>query len=86
MGFINEGLPIPAEVLPTIFGPFRRGNVLKRSESLGLGLFIAREIVRAHGGKIDVSSADPEGTTFTVLLPRAAPGSFRDLPSSDDYT
>jgi phosphoserine phosphatase RsbU/P len=37
---------------------------------LGLGLFIVGEITRAHGGTVDVSSTNEEGTTFTVRLPR----------------
>jgi signal transduction histidine kinase len=70
----NEGVPIPADVLPVIFDPFRQGigpaRVKGKSESLGLGLFIAREIVRAHGGEISAQSAEGEGTTFSVRLPR----------------
>jgi signal transduction histidine kinase len=69
----NDGEPIPADVLPAIFDPFRRGSEHReRSESLGLGLFIVHEIVRAHGGTIEARSAADEGTTFTVKLPRAA--------------
>ncbi|HEX6839462.1 MAG TPA: ATP-binding protein, partial [Polyangia bacterium] len=70
----NEGPPIPAEVLPSIFDPFRRGHDHReRAESLGLGLYIVSEIVRAHGGTIEAASTAEEGTTFTVTLPRAAP-------------
>jgi sigma-B regulation protein RsbU (phosphoserine phosphatase) len=39
--------------------------------SVGLGLFIVREIARAHGGRVDVASEDAAGTTFTVSIPRA---------------
>jgi K+-sensing histidine kinase KdpD len=41
------------------------------SSGLGLGLYITREIVRAHGGRIDVLSDEASGTTFVVTLPRA---------------
>jgi len=67
----NDGPPIPAELLPTIFDPFRRGNRhAQRTEGLGLGLFIVREMVRAHSGEIRVQSTEAEGTTFIVRLPR----------------
>jgi signal transduction histidine kinase len=45
---------------------------VKRPGSIGLGLYIAREIVTAHGGSIDVRSSAEEGTVFTVRLPRRA--------------
>jgi signal transduction histidine kinase len=61
---------IPPAVLSHIFDPFRGGErPAGRSEGLGLGLYIVREIVHAHQGRIDVSSADG-ATTFTVRLPR----------------
>ncbi len=66
----NEGPVIPVEMLATIFEPFRRGD---RRGSLGLGLFIVNEIVRAHGGDIGVTSDHADGTCFTVRLPRAGP-------------
>jgi PAS domain S-box-containing protein len=68
----NLGPPIPTELLQVIFEPFRRGEKQGRSleGSFGLGLYIAREIVVAHGGKIDVRSLEATGTTFTVKLPR----------------
>jgi signal transduction histidine kinase len=63
----NGGLPIPAEQLPNLFDAFRKGD--NSPAGLGLGLFIVREIVRAHEGTIEVASSS-EGTTFTIRLPR----------------
>jgi signal transduction histidine kinase len=68
----NQGVPIPADVLPLLFEPFRRGAPEDQSpRGLGLGLYIAREIVLAHEGTINVDSTAKEGTTVTVQLPRA---------------
>jgi signal transduction histidine kinase len=69
----NGGGPIPSELLPALFDPFRRGapTDVPRGEGLGLGLFIANQIVLAHGGTIGVRSSVEEGTSFTVRLPRA---------------
>jgi signal transduction histidine kinase len=70
----NQGAAIPAELLPSIFDPFRRQQRAgQKSEGLGLGLYICRELVRAHGGEIAVQSTDEAGTTFTVRLPRKRP-------------
>jgi PAS domain S-box-containing protein len=71
----NEGKPIPRELLPHLFEPFRRGEQTERTvrQSAGLGLFIVKSIVSAHGGDIHVSSTRDGGTTFTVLLPRSPP-------------
>jgi PAS domain S-box-containing protein len=68
----NEGAPIPPEVLPEVFEPFRRGDRQGGGGkgSVGLGLFIVREVVRAHGGEVEVRSDASSGTTFTVRLPR----------------
>jgi signal transduction histidine kinase len=62
----NDGPPIATELLPHVFEPFRHGG---SGGSTGLGLFIVREVVRAHGGSVGVVST-PEQTTFTVRLPR----------------
>ena len=67
----NGGPPIPSNDLPTIFEPFRRGPETPRgSEGLGLGLYIVREIVRAHGGTVQVRSSAAEGTTFACVWAR----------------
>lgn len=70
----NRGPPIPPELLTSLFKPFHGGHTYRKSKSghLGLGLYIAHEIVLAHGGKIDVRCAG--GTTaFVVRLPRHCP-------------
>lgn len=71
----NEGEPIPPEVLPTLFDPLVRSTAGESASqrapgSIGLGLYIVREIVIAKGGAIEVASTAEEGTTFTVHLPR----------------
>jgi signal transduction histidine kinase len=69
----NEGEPIPEETRIQLFNPFRRGTRDSRASKtagLGLGLYISREIVVAHGGELTVQSSSSEGTTFRVTLPR----------------
>lgn len=68
----NHGDPIPAAVLPGLFEPYQRGpnSSELHQGGLGLGLFIVREIVRAHGGSIEARSTASEGTTFLARLPR----------------
>ena len=73
----NSGDPIPSDALQVIFEPLVRAPnvssaVHERSKtSLGLGLFIVREIVLAHGGTITVESSLEAGTVFTIRMPRA---------------
>ena len=75
----NRGTPIPPEALQVIFNPLVQVAQSKSepherpSTSLGLGLYIAREIVLAHGGSIDVSSSAEAGTAFSVRLPANRP-------------
>ena len=70
----NRGEPIPAAMMPFIFDAYRRGRMdhSSRTRGLGLGLFIAQQIARAHGGSIGVTSTESDGTTFRAHLPRAA--------------
>jgi two-component system OmpR family sensor kinase len=68
----NDGPPIPAEALPTLFDRFTRGEASRSREhgTSGLGLAIVRAVVSAHGGLVRVTS-DPGRTAFTVDLPEA---------------
>jgi signal transduction histidine kinase len=68
----NTGAPIPPEVLPRLFQPMQRGVAeVSQARSVGLGLYIVDQVVRAHGGRVEVASTAEAGTTFTVRLPRA---------------
>jgi signal transduction histidine kinase len=71
----NQGAPIAAELLPKIFEPFTVGPLGQdgRRRSVGLGLFIVKYLVGAHGGSVHVRSSADDGTTFTVMLPREQP-------------
>jgi signal transduction histidine kinase len=64
----NAGAPIPAPTLSRLFQPFFRASGRGRHEGLGLGLYIASEIARAHGGRLDVRSTEEE-TRFTLTMP-----------------
>ena len=83
----NRGDEIPAELLPVIFTAFRRAvedrsDVRRTAGHLGLGLYIASELVGCHGGTLAVRSADGS-TTFTIRLPRdfTAGDRVRPLPA-----
>lgn len=81
----NLGPPIPPDLLPRVFEPFRHGSAEPSgpSRGLGLGLYITQQIVSAHKGEITVRSSAEEGTTFTVRLPRGAVvRDGRDAPSA----
>lgn len=69
----DTGPGIPADELPQVFDRFFRGRGARASGS-GIGLTVARELVRAHGGNIEVSSDPGRGATFTVHLPRGSSG------------
>jgi signal transduction histidine kinase len=67
----DAGPGISAEALPHIFKTFWRQDGAHTTPGLGLGLPIARRIIEAHGGTIDVTSIDGQGTTVRVRLPLA---------------
>lgn len=66
----NRGPVIPAEVQVTLFQAMTRGTTAgSAARSVGLGLYIVREIARAHGGDVSVSSSADDGTRFRVVFP-----------------
>jgi signal transduction histidine kinase len=71
LSVVNSGEPIPEAARQRLFQPFFRGDVRASQEGLGLGLFIAAEIARAHGGSLDVGSREGE-TCFTLRMPTEA--------------
>lgn len=66
----NKGKMIPASLRATMFEAFERGSDRPNREGLGLGLYIASEIAKGHGGALDVSS-DNDLTVFTFCMPNA---------------
>jgi signal transduction histidine kinase len=69
---VHNGGAIPPNLMPSLFEPLARGGNDGGGHSIGLGLFIARMIVSAHGGEISVRSSREHGTTFTARLPKVA--------------
>ncbi|MDQ8204738.1 HAMP domain-containing sensor histidine kinase [Pelagicoccus sp. SDUM812003] len=66
----NQGPPMSPQTLKELFTPFARGGHSGSKSGLGLGLYIAAEIARAHGGSVE-ARCDDAGTTFTAYLPNA---------------
>jgi len=91
---VHNGGSIPSERLRRLFAPFEDNASRKHGGSgLGLGLFIAHELARAHGGSLEAQSSPETGTTFTLTLPRRAalrappsrPGALSAAPDDDDF-
>jgi signal transduction histidine kinase len=64
----NAGVPIPPSTLEKLFQPFFRGGAKSSRQGLGLGLYIASEVARAHGGTLQATSS-PEETSFVLRMP-----------------
>jgi two-component system sensor histidine kinase BaeS len=67
----DTGVGIPAADLPRIFDRFWRGHQAARTSGSGIGLAIAAELARAHGGELTAASTEGRGTQMTLTLPRA---------------
>lgn len=67
---MDTGSGIPEEEQTKIFSRFYRSENVRDTEGVGIGLYLAREIVSGEGGYIKVTSVPGEGSTFSVLLPR----------------
>lgn len=66
----DQGIGIPQEELPLIFERFHRGkNADRASSGFGIGLYLVKEIITRHNGKVWAESADKQGSTFYVMLP-----------------
>ncbi|MDY7230049.1 sensor histidine kinase [Hyalangium rubrum] len=69
LSVLHQGPALPPEDREAVFEPFRRGKRAGGGE-LGLGLYVARQIAEAHGGRISVESSAERGTSFKAWLPR----------------
>ncbi len=69
----DQGPGIPADVLPRLFERFYRGSHASEEAGLGLGLYISRMLVEAHGGRIWAQSTPGAGSTFIAVLPQSKP-------------
>jgi signal transduction histidine kinase len=65
----DDGIGIPAEDLPRLFGTFHRARNVGAVAGTGLGLAIVKRAVECHGGLIDVASTPGQGSCFSVALP-----------------
>jgi PAS domain S-box-containing protein len=70
---VDHGIGIAREDVERIFARFERAVSIRHYGGLGLGLYVTRNIVAAHGGSIDVVSTPNEGSAFTVDLPKESP-------------
>jgi two-component system, NarL family, sensor kinase len=68
---IDRGKGIKVEDLPYIFVRFYQGSIGRRAKSAGLGLYLVRQIIEAHGGTIDVEPTVAKGVTFLFTLPKS---------------
>ena len=66
---VDTGSGIPDDILPDLFEKFSTKSSGNDQSGTGLGLFISKAIVLAHGGQISASNNNPSGSTFSILLP-----------------
>ncbi len=69
----DTGVGIPADKLPRVFERFYRADPARSEGGAGLGLSIARQIARAHGGEIEAESKPGKGSTFVLRIPKREP-------------
>ena len=84
----DTGIGIPQDKLNTVFEEYKQADtqVAAKFGGTGLGLSIVQELVRLHGGKINLKSKEGEGTTFIIDIPykKHAPKAFQTLPKADN--
>lgn len=84
----DNGLGIPKELQDKLFSKFYQTSALHRGIGTGLGLYISKAIVEAHGGSISVNSEEGRGTTVTFILPMIGmkqEESYNEVPSLQSY-
>lgn len=67
----DTGVGIAPEEIPTIFEEYQRAENATPYAGSGIGLFIVKALVEAHGGRVEVKSTLGQGTRFSVILPTA---------------
>jgi signal transduction histidine kinase len=77
----DTGVGIPEEEIPLIFDKYRRADKDQAQTGMGLGLFIVKELVQAHGGRIEVTSTPGASTCFSIYLTPASGSALE--PSRD---
>ena len=75
----DTGPGIAEEDIPELFGRFRRGEETAEQEGVGIGLYLAREILAGEGGYIKVSSRKGKGSVFSIFLPNQGKGNLSEL-------
>jgi len=65
----DTGPGIDPKKIPCLFKKFKRFDILERQEGLGLGLYIVKELVEAHGGRVEVESVIGKGSSFSICFP-----------------
>ena len=81
----DQGIGIPEEEQGRIFTRFYRSSEVSAMPGLGIGLYLAREIVTLGGGFLKVSSQKGEGSVFSIYLPKEAPESVQTVTFEKDY-
>lgn len=81
---VDHGIGIPPDELRSVFDRFHRGKQVSSTHygGLGLGLYIARQIIERHGGSISAESHPEKGTSFTFTIPSAEPSEHPDAQES----
>lgn len=73
----DQGIGIPPEQIPHLFQRYHRTDASRRIKGIGIGLYLVRHLVEAHGGQIRASSTPGKGTLFTFSLPQPQEQSLR---------
>jgi len=80
---INQGEPLSDSERARVFDKFYRGqNVRRQAAGTGMGLAVARNVLRAHGGDVKLQGSDEQGTEFVMQIPIKAQEEIRSLAES----